>query len=159
MNKKIIPRNKLKGLVSRLKKQDKKIVTCNGCFDILHVGHIKFLGEAKKQGDILIVGLNSDKSVKLNKGPKRPINNQMNRAEVLSALEMVDYVTIYGEKDPRKLLSIIKPNVHCNGAEYGKNCIEAGVVKKGGWKIHIINIVEGFSTSKLTKKIAGLYFK
>ena len=128
-------------------------VMATGTFDLLHMGHIYFLKEAKKQGDILIVGLNSDKSVKMNKGPKRPINNQKNRAEVLSALEIVDYITIYGEKDPRKLLSIIKPNVHCNGAEYGKNCIEAGVVRKNGGKIYLIKLVKGFSTTKIVEKI------
>lgn len=153
MNKKIISRSQLKKLIKKLKKQNKKIVTCNGCFDMLHAGHIKFLREAKSEGDVLIIGLNSDKSVRLNKGPKRPINNQKNRAELLSALEMVDYVTIFNEKDPQKLLSVIKPNVHCNGEEYGRNCIEAPVVKKYGGKIHLIKQMKGVSTTKLIKKI------
>ncbi|MBW2981198.1 adenylyltransferase/cytidyltransferase family protein [Candidatus Woesearchaeota archaeon] len=152
MNKKIIPQSKLGDLIKKLRGQNKKIVTCNGCFDILHVGHIKFLREAKQQGDVLIVGLNSDKSVKMSKGPKRPINNQDDRAEVVSALEIVDYVTVFDEKDPRKLLSIIKPDVHCNGEEYGKGCIEGDIVKRYGGKIYLIKLVKGFSTTKIIEK-------
>jgi len=140
-------------ITDNLRKQGKKIVTCNGCFDILHRGHIKFLKEAKKQGDILIVGLNSDKSVKQNKGPKRPINKEKDRAIVLSALEMVDYVVIFNEKDPRKLLSVVKPDVHVNGEEYGKNCIEANTVKKYGGRIYIVKLKKGFSSSKIIEKI------
>ncbi len=153
MNKKIISRNRLSALVKNLRKSNKKIVTTNGCFDILHIGHIKSLREAKSQGDILIVGLNSDKSVKTNKGPKRPINNQKDRAELLAALEMVDYVTIFGERDPRKLLSIIKPDVHCKGEEYKQGCIEAGLVKSYGGKIHLIKLVKGCSTTSLIRNI------
>ena len=152
-NKKIIPRNQLKKLVRKLKKQHKKIVTCNGCLDILHPGHIKFLREAKKQGDVLIVGLNSDKSVKMSKGPKRPINSQKDRAEVLSALEMVDYVTVFNERDPRKLLSIIKPDVHCNGEEYGKGCIEGDTIKRYRGEIYLIKLVRGISTSNLIERL------
>lgn len=141
--------NEIKRIAEKLKEQNKKIVTCNGVFDILHIGHVKFLEEAKKQGDILIVGLNSDSSVKKNKGPERPINNQENRAEMLVALECVDYVVIFDEEDPRRLLSIIKPDVHANGEEYGYNCIEAETVRKYGGKIHLIKNYGGFSTTKL----------
>jgi rfaE bifunctional protein nucleotidyltransferase chain/domain len=155
MNKKVVSRDKLGDLVDKLRKEGKKIVTCNGCFDILHTGHIKFLTEAKKQGDILIVGLNSDKSVKANKGPKRPINNENDRAEVLTALEMVDYVTIFDEQDPRELLSIIKPDVHCNGEEYGESCIEADIVKKNGGRIHLIKLVKGISTTQIIENMSN----
>lgn len=141
------------GIVKELKQKGKKIVTCNGCFDILHAGHIKFLKEAKAQGDILIVGLNSDSSVKQNKGPKRPINNENDRAEVLAALEMVDYITIFNEKTPLKLLEVIKPNVHVNGEEYGENCIEAPTVKKYGGKIYLIKLKKGYSTTNLISRI------
>jgi len=140
-------------IVDSLKSEDKKIITINGAFDILHVGHIKILKEAKKQGDILIVGLNSDSSVKINKGPKRPINNERDRAEMLASLEVVDYVVIFNEKTPIKLLDTIKPNIHVNGSDYGKNCIEAEVVKKNGGKIHIVDLKEGFSTTDLINKI------
>ena len=150
---KIKTREELKKIAEKLKQKGKKIVTCNGCFDILHAGHIKFLTEAKAQGDILIVGLNSDSSVKQNKGPKRPINNENDRATVLAALEMVDYVTIFNEKTPIPLLGVIKPNVHCNGEEYGENCIEAEIVKKYNGKIYLISLVPNYSTTKIISLI------
>lgn len=140
-------------IVNDLKKKGKKIVTINGSFDILHVGHLKILEEAKNQGDILIVALNSDKSVKMNKGPKRPINKEDDRASMLAALELIDYVVIFNEKDPRKLLSMIKPDVHVNGSEYGEKCIEADVVKKYGGRIHIVKLLTGYSTTMLIEKI------
>ncbi|MEA2037360.1 MAG: adenylyltransferase/cytidyltransferase family protein [Nanoarchaeota archaeon] len=149
---KIKRREELQKIVESLKGQGKKIVTCNGCFDILHAGHIKFLEEAKKQGDILIIGLNSDSSVKQNKGPKRPINNEMDRAIVLAALEAADYVTIYDEKTPIELLEVIKPNIHVNGEEYGENCIEAETVKNNNGKIYVVKLVKGYSTTNLIKK-------
>jgi rfaE bifunctional protein nucleotidyltransferase chain/domain len=133
--------------------RNKKIVTCNGCFDILHIGHIKFLKEAKKQGDVLIIGLNSDSSVKQNKGPERPINNEDDRAEILAALEMVDYITIFNETTPISLLETIKPDIHCNGEEYRENCIEAETIKKYGGKIHLIKLKAGISTTNIIKKI------
>ena len=154
MDSKIKTREELKEIVENLKKQGKKIVTCNGCFDILHAGHIKFLKEAKQQGDILIVGLNSDCSVKENKGAKRPINNENDRAAVLAALEMVDYVTIFNEKTPIQLLERIKPNIHVNGEEYGENCIEAETVKKHGGKIHLVKLKKGFSTTDIINEIS-----
>ena len=146
---KIKTREEIKKIAEKLKRQGKKVVTCNGCFDILHPGHIYFLEQSKKQGDILIVGLNSDGSVKENKGPKRPINNENARAAVLSALDMVDYVVIFDEKTPIKLLEAIKPDVHCNGKEYDYDCIEAPTVKKYGGKIHLIKNYKGFSTTKI----------
>ncbi|MBW2988819.1 adenylyltransferase/cytidyltransferase family protein, partial [Candidatus Woesearchaeota archaeon] len=124
----------------------------NGCFDILHAGHIGFLKEAKQQGDILIVCLNSDSSVKENKGPRRPINGENDRASVLAALWMVDYITIFNEKTPIKILEVIKPDVHANGEEYGENCIESGTVKKNGGKMHLIRLLRGYSTTSILKK-------
>jgi len=157
MNPKIVNEEKLKELVEKLKKKNKKIVTTNGVFDILHIGHVKYLEEAKAQGDILIVGLNSDASVKMNKGPKRPINSEESRAAVLAALQCVDYVTIFNEKDPRELLEIIQPAVHANGEEYGEDCIEAPVVRKYGGKIYLIKKYKDFSTTKLIEKIKEAY--
>jgi rfaE bifunctional protein nucleotidyltransferase chain/domain len=145
--------SEIKELAKEIKKQGKKIVTCNGCFDIIHAGHIKFLAEAKKQGDILIVGLNSDQSVKANKGPQRPINNEKDRAFVLAALEMVDYVTIFEQSVPIKLLEAIKPDVHVNGEEYGENCIESATVKKYGGKIYLVRLKQGCSTTDIIRKI------
>ena len=157
MNPKIVNEEKLKELVEKLKKKNKKIVTTNGVFDILHIGHVKYLEEAKAQGDILIVGLNSDASVKMNKGPKRPINSEESRAAVLAALQCVDYVTIFNEKDPRELLEIIQPAVHANCEEYGEDCIEAPVVRKYGGKIYLIKKYKDFSTTKLIEKIKEAY--
>ena len=122
-------RDEIKNIADKLRHENKKIVTINGTFDILHSGHLYILEEAKKQGDILIVGLNSDSSVKKNKGESRPINNEMERAKMLSSLKAVDYVVIFDEQTPIELLKVIKPNVHVNGSEYGEDCIEAETVK------------------------------
>lgn len=111
--------------------------------------------EAKQKGDNLIIGLNSDKSVRNNKGPNRPINNEKNRAEFLAALESVDYVVIFNEEDPRCLLSIIKPDIHVNGNEYGYDCIEADVVKENGGEIHLVKNYGGLSTTKLLQKLSN----
>src|SRR3989338_863897 len=108
MPKKIINIKELKYIVEKLKKESKKIVTTNGVFDILHIGHIRYLQEAKKLGDILIVGVNSDSSTKKIKGPRRPLNNENDRAEALAALQCVDYLTIFSEENPIKFLEIIK---------------------------------------------------
>ena len=154
LNKKIKIMQEIKELVKKLKSQNKKIAFCNGCFDVLHIGHIKFLEEAKKQGDVLIVGLNSDSSVKENKSPKRPINTEENRANILASLEMVDYVVIFSEKTPINLIETIKPDVFVNGAEYGENCVEAPIVKKYGGKIHLVKNYFGLSTTELINKIS-----
>jgi len=146
---KIISRDKLTGLINEIKKTKKRIVTLNGTFDILHNGHEKILLEARAQGDVLIVGLNSDSSVKSNKGPKRPLNNEFARAKMLARYNFVDYVTIFNEKTPIDLLEIIKPDIHVNGSEYGENCIEAETVIKNGGKIHVVNLLSGYSTTSL----------
>ncbi len=157
MNKKIRTIGEIEEVVSRLRKGGETIVTCNGSFDLLHIGHIKFLQEAKKQGDILIVGLNSDFSIKKYKNRNRPIIPEQYRAETLAALGCVDYITIFSEKDPRELLSIIKPDVHANGEEYGENCIEADIIRKNGGRLHLVPLFEDFSTTNLIKKILGTY--
>ncbi len=151
---KIKTREEIEDIARQSRQQGKKIVTCNGCFDILHAGHIKFLREAKAQGEILIVAINSDSSVKQNKGPQRPINSEQERAEVLEALEMIDYVTIFNEETPIELLEAIKPHIHANGEEYGEDCIEAPTIKKNGGKIHIIKLKQGYSTTNIIEKIS-----
>jgi len=145
------------GIVSNLRKQGKKIVTYNGSFDILHLGHVKSLQEARKQGDVLIVPLNSDKSIKGYKSPKRPIIPQSQRAQMLAALSCVDYVVIFNELNPIKILDKIKPDIHCNGADYGKNCIEKDIVEKNGGRIYILKWIPGLSTSKIINKILDAY--
>jgi len=157
INKKIKSKTQILKIVKDLKIKGKKIVTYNGSFDILHIGHIKSLYEAKNKGDILIVLLNSDKSIKIYKGPKRPIINQKDRAETLSALECVDYVTIFDEINPINILSLIKPHVHCNGSDWGKNCVERAVVERNGGKIYFLKWQKGYSTTSLIKKITELY--
>ena len=148
----------LKKIVGDLKKENKKIVTTNGVFDILHIGHIRYLKEAKKLGDILIIAINSDSSVKKVKGPKRPLNNEKDRAEALASLECVDYVAIFNEENPINILSQIKPDIHVKGGDYKiGQIIEKGTVEKNHGRIVLIPEVEGYSTTKLINKITGLY--
>lgn len=160
---KIKTREEIEKISEELKKQGKVVVSINGSFDLLHVGHVKILEEARKQGDVLIVGLNTDDSVrrwKKHMGYKdwmnRPLNNQNDRTEMLAALECVDYVTLFDETDCLKFVESVKPNIHANGSDYGENCIEAPTVKKYGGKVYIVKLVEGYSTSNLIKKIKAM---
>ncbi|MBI2101425.1 D-glycero-beta-D-manno-heptose 1-phosphate adenylyltransferase [Candidatus Woesearchaeota archaeon] len=138
----------------KLKRQNKKIVTTNGVFDILHLGHVKCLEAAKRLGDVLIVGVNTDASVKKIKGDKRPVNGEKSRIGVLAGLESVDYVFLFGEKDPRKWLGKIKPNVHAKAGDYKLNeIIEKDVVEKNGGKVALIPVLKGHSTTSLINKI------
>ena len=155
---KIKSRKKLKEIVEDLKKQDKKIVTTNGVFDILHIGHIRYLQEAKRLGDKLIVAINSDYSTKKIKGPKRPLNNENDRTEALSALQCVDFVAIFDEEKPIRILEEIKPNVHVKGGDYEMSqIIEKNTVEKNNGKIVLIPEVKGYSTTKFINKILSIY--
>ena len=159
MSKQKIKKNsELKEIVETLKKQNKKIVTTNGVFDILHLGHIRYLQEAKKLGNILIVAINSDSSVKKIKDPKRPLNNENDRAEALAALEFVGYVTIFNEENPIKFLEEITPNIHVKGGDYkiGK-IVEKNIVEKNNGEVILIPEIKGYSTTDLIKKIVELY--
>lgn len=150
--------DELKAIAEKLRKESKKVVTTNGVFDILHIGHIRYLQEAKKLGNILIVAINSDSSVKKIKGPKRPLNSENNRAEALAALECVDYVTIFSEEDPIKVIEAIRPNVHVKGGDYRmEKIIEKAAVEKNNGKVVLIPEVKGYSTSELIKKIVETY--
>ena len=147
-------------IVKTIKNQNKKIVTTNGVFDILHYGHVKYLEEAKKLGDVLIVGINTDRSVKENKGDKRPINDEKSRLSVLAALESVDYVSLFGEKDPSNCLSRIKPDVHIKAGDYKLNLIiEKDAVEKNGGKVVIAKVEKGYSTTGLINRILEIYGK
>lgn len=160
INKKVVSLKKLIPIVQKLKKQNKKIVTTNGVFDILHLGHVKSLEEAKKLGDVLIVGINSDFSVRQIKGEKRPINNEKSRTCVLAALEYIDYVFLFNEKDPRKWISKLKPDVHVKAGDYKINqIIERDVIEKNDGKIIIAKMLEGYSTTALIHKILKIYGK
>jgi rfaE bifunctional protein nucleotidyltransferase chain/domain len=150
---KLIDPKELAAKVAALKASGKKIATLNGSFDLLHAGHLHMIFEASQVADILIVALNSDSSIKQYKNPLRPIIDLEDRLKMMAALGFVDYVTWFDETDPRALLSIVKPNVHVNGAEYGHNCIEAATVKEHGGTIHIVELVPGLSTSNIIKRI------
>ena len=147
----------LKDLVARLEKirtTGKKLVFTNGCFDLLHVGHVRYLAEAKSQGDLLVVGLNSDDSVRMIKGDKRPIVGQDNRAEVLAALASVDYVVIFDEPDPLRLIQTIQPDVLVKGEDWAADAIiGAREVKSWGGRIVRVSFVEDASTTGLIQAI------
>lgn len=139
-------------------KKNKKIITTNGIFDIMHIGHLRYLQKSKSMGDILVVGINSDSSTKNLKGEKRPINNENERAEILSGLSCIDYVTIFNEKTPEKFLAQIKPNIHVKGGDYSLNQIaEKRVVEENGGKVVLLPLVEGYSTTNLINKIIKIY--
>lgn len=150
----VVNRIEIVEIVEDLKKQNKKVVFTNGCFDILHIGHVRYLKESAKCGDILVIGLNSDSSVKRLKGETRPINNESDRAELLSELGFVDYVVIFEQDSPVELLDEIKPNIYTKGADYTLETLpEAETVLKNGGKVEFINLVEGKSTTNVIKKI------
>ena len=142
--------DQISSIVGTLKNKNKKIIFTNGCFDILHIGHIKYLEEAKSFGDILILGLNSDKSIKKLKGENRPINNQNDRAYVLASLEVVDYLVVFNEDTPFELISLIKPDVLVKGADYeGKEVIGQDIVKE----LMLVKFIDGKSTTNIIKRI------
>ena len=150
----LIKQTELNNLIKQLREQGKTIVTTNGCFDILHVGHVRYLNKAKSFGDVLIIALNSDKSVKKIKGESRPINNENDRAEVLSALRSVDYVVLFDEESPINLLLQIKPDVHTKGADYTIETLpEAKGIMEAGGRIEFISFVEGKSTTSIINKL------
>ncbi len=141
--------------VNELKADGKKVVTTNGCFDILHVGHVRFLKAARALGDVLIVGLNTDRSVRALKGEKRPIQNENDRAEILSSLGCVDYVCLFDENTPVELLRVLKPAFHAQGADYKPTDLaETPIVEAGGGKLEIIDLVPGKSTTGIVTRMA-----
>ncbi len=152
----LLTRSQLAPLTQLLRAQGKTVVTLNGSFDVLHAGHLHILEEAKSQGDALIVGLNSDASVKRYKSKHRPLVPEAERARMLLALRCVDYVHIFDEKTPMAFLEEVKPDVHVNGSEYGPDCVEAPTVKKNGGRVHIVEKLPGFSTSALLDRIRKL---
>ncbi len=151
---KLVKREELPELLKELRSQGKTIVTTNGCFDILHVGHVRYLQKTKTFADVLIVALNSDISVKKIKGPDRPVNNENDRAEILCALSCVDYVVLFDESSPEKLLVEIKPDVHTKGADYTVETLpEAKAIIANGGRIEFISFVEGKSTTAVIEKM------
>ena len=154
MREKIKARDELRDILQGLKRRGKRIVFTNGCFDILHIGHIRCLEEAKKRGDFLIVALNSDRSIRSIKGPFRPFTPEAERAEVLSALGCVDYVVIFDEADPLELISSLKPNVLVKGGDWTpETTIGREVVEGTGGEVVIIPQIQGVSTSAIVDRI------
>ena len=132
---------------------NKKIVFTNGCFDILHVGHIRLLNDAKKLGDILVVGINSDSSVKKLKGENRPVNIESDRKTLLESLKSVDYVFTFDEDNPLNLIKKIRPNILVKGGDYNENIIGSDFVIENGGEVKILCFHEGYSSSKYINKI------
>ena len=154
----ITSKRELSRITASLKKKKKKIVFTNGCFDILHPGHIMLLKKAKKHGDVLFVGLNSDRSVKKIKGLKRPIFCQRARAAILSAVEHVDYIAFFNELTPVRLIKAIVPDVLIKGSDWKTRDIAgADIVKKNKGKIARITLKKGFSTSNVIETIRKKY--
>lgn len=150
----LIDTNDIEKFVTILKKGGQKIVFTNGCFDIVHAGHIAYLEAARACGDVLILGLNTDKSVRENKGPARPINNEIDRARVVGALKAVDYVVLFGEKTAETIIKKVKPDVYVKGADYTLATLpEAKIVQEYGGRVEFIPIVAGRSTTGVIEKI------
>ena len=150
----LIDRNKIIETCNEIRSGGKKIVFTNGCFDILHVGHVRYLTAAKSFGDILIVGLNTDSSVKMLKGESRPVNNEKDRAEVLLGLKAVDYVVMFGERTAENLVSEIRPDVYVKGGDYTVDKIpEAKIVQSYGGRVELVQFVAGHSTTKIIEAI------
>lgn len=148
----------LKKIVAALKSKRRKIVFTNGCFDLVHYGHIQYLEDAKQRGDILIVGVNSDASVKSIKGDKRPLCPESDRLRVIAALESVDYVVSFNEATPLRVIKELKPDVLVKGADWKKSAIVGSdFVKHFGGKVSAIRLVKGRSTTNLIKKIAETF--
>lgn len=151
---KVIQRNQLESFCQSLRKSGKKIISTNGCFDILHWGHLQYLEKARELGDVLICAVNSDASVKKLKGPSRPIHSEQIRAKQLAALEAVDYVVVFGEDAPNEILELIKPSIHVKGGDYRPEDLpERAIVEKNGGKVMCLPLAAGFSTTSLIESL------
>ena len=150
--------SQMKAILRRLRGREKRVVFTNGCFDILHVGHIRYLRKAKKLGDVLVIGLNTDRSVREIKGERRPVVSEKERAEVLSALEFVDYVVLFDEPHPLLLIAALKPHILVKGADWPKNkIIGRDVVENVGGRVVRIPLVPGASSTGVIEKILKVY--
>jgi rfaE bifunctional protein nucleotidyltransferase chain/domain len=156
VTRKILTLDQFAAEASRLRSASKRLVATNGCFDILHVGHVRYLEAARKLGDVLAVGLNGDDSVRQLKGEGRPVNREQDRAEVLAALESVDYVIIFPEKRATNFLRAAQPAIYAKGGDYTADTLdpeERAVLEKSGTSIEIIPFEKGYSTSELLTRI------
>ncbi len=150
----IIPREYIKEACDTVRAEGAKIVFTNGCFDVLHAGHVRYLTEAQTMGDFLVVGLNSDASVRRLKGEDRPVNGEEDRAEVLDALRAVDIVTIFDEPTAEALVSLVRPDVYVKGGDYTPDTLpEARIVEANGGRVEFVKLVEGKSTTNIIERI------
>jgi rfaE bifunctional protein nucleotidyltransferase chain/domain len=144
----------LEPLLATAKARGQRIVFTNGCFDILHRGHLRLLRTAKALGDLLIVAVNSDRSIKQIKDSSRPVISQAGRAELIEALEMVDYVILFDEADPCRLLAALKPDILAKGGDYGRDTVVgADIVERNGGRVVVIPFLEGFSTTEIIERV------
>jgi rfaE bifunctional protein nucleotidyltransferase chain/domain len=148
--------DELKTITAKARSEGKKTVFTNGCFDLLHRGHLQLLREAKACGDLLIVAINSDQSVSGLKGPHRPIVRQADRAELIAAMEMVDYVILFDETDPYLLIAAIKPDVLVKGGDWKpEDIVGSDIVTDNGGRVAVIPYLKGFSTTEIIERIQG----
>ncbi|MFA6413987.1 MAG: D-glycero-beta-D-manno-heptose 1-phosphate adenylyltransferase [Syntrophales bacterium] len=155
---KIFSRETLKEQLNRLRQAGETIVFTNGCFDILHVGHVRYLREAKKLGDILVLALNSDASVRAIKGEKRPLVPEDERADIMAALESIDYVILFDDPTPQQLIEYLKPDILVKGGDWAEAAIAgADFVKASGGRVITIPLTEGRSTTNIVEKIRQVY--
>ena len=151
---KIRPLRTLAGIVRRASARGRRVVFTNGCFDLLHAGHVKLLEQAKRHGDLLIVGLNSDRSVRALKGPGRPIIPQRDRALLLAALQTVDYVAVFNERTPQRLIERLRPDILMKGADWGASQIVGGnTVRRAGGRVIRCPLLRGHSTTVIIRRI------
>jgi D-beta-D-heptose 7-phosphate kinase/D-beta-D-heptose 1-phosphate adenosyltransferase len=156
-HRKMLTWSSLKRRLAALRRQGKRIVFTNGCFDLIHPGHVRYLRAARRLGDVLVVAVNTDASVRrLGKGPGRPLNRERDRAEVLAALEMVDYVTLFGEETPVALIRELRPDVLVKGGDWTPDRIAgADIVRSYGGRVRSLPFAAGYSTTRLIAKMRG----
>ena len=141
-------------IAAQARRNGKSVVFTNGCFDLLHRGHVHVLRQAKAAGDLLIVAINSDQSVKAIKGPTRPVAAEIDRLELIAAMEMVDYVILFDEPDPSKLITAIKPNVLAKGGDWGADeVVGADIVERQGGRVLLVPYLKGYSTTEMIERI------
>ena len=144
----------ISSLCAILHRGGRRIVFTNGCFDILHAGHVSYLEKARSFGDVLVLGLNTDASVRENKGPSRPINNEEDRAAVVDALRAVDYVVLFGERTAEEIVRKVRPDVYVKGGDYTLETLpEARIVQSYGGRVELVRFVDGHSTTRIIEKI------
>ncbi len=150
----VVSKSDLEALAKKLRSEGKKIVATNGCFDLLHVGHVRYLKSARQLGDVLIIGLNSDASVSKLKGPERPVNSESDRAEILASLACVDYVSVFTEDTANEFLKLVKPDIYVKGGDYKPQDLpEYPTVKELGGEVRILQHVPDKSTTSILAKV------